>query len=74
VLEAIYQDLPSGMMRGGGKEAIWPQQLVFLLIFILSLLSSVFELGLSKFKVSYNFVSLLNLVLNHLISICLVAF
>jgi hypothetical protein len=50
VLEAIYQDLPSGMMRDGGREAIWPQQFVFLLIFILSLLFSVFELGLSKFK------------------------
>jgi len=35
-LEAAYQDLPSEMMRGGGRGAIWRQQPVFLLIFILS--------------------------------------
>jgi hypothetical protein len=49
-LEAAYQDLPFEMMCGGGKGVIWRQQPVFLLIFIFSLLSSVFELDLLKFK------------------------
>jgi hypothetical protein len=58
-LEAAYQDLPSEMMRGGGRGTIWRQQPVFLLIFILSPL-----LGIRAWSIK--------IVLNHLISICLV--